>query len=99
MGVPPAELPSFLTRVQDVLQRHETTAAMLVHAAAGQVHLRPFLDPTDPADATRLWAIAEDTYALASSWAARSAAGTVPGWPGRRGLRSSTRGWPAYSGN
>ncbi|HEY1378465.1 MAG TPA: FAD-linked oxidase C-terminal domain-containing protein [Gemmataceae bacterium] len=65
VGVPPAELPAFLTRVQDVLQRHETTAAMLVHAAAGQVHLRPFLDPAIPADAARLWAIAEDTYALA----------------------------------
>ncbi len=65
VGVPPAELPNFLTQLQDVLQRHETTAAMLVHAAAGQVHLRPFLDPTNPADATRLWAIAEDTYALA----------------------------------
>jgi FAD/FMN-containing dehydrogenase/Fe-S oxidoreductase len=65
VGVPPAELANFLTRVQDVLQRNETTAAVLVHAAAGQVHLRPFLDPTDPADATRLWAIAEDTYALA----------------------------------
>jgi FAD/FMN-containing dehydrogenase/Fe-S oxidoreductase len=65
VGVPPAELPAFLSRVQDVLRRHDTTAAMLVHAAAGQVHLRPFLNPADAADAARLWAIAEDTYALA----------------------------------
>jgi FAD/FMN-containing dehydrogenase/Fe-S oxidoreductase len=62
VGVPPVELPVFLTRVQDVLQRHETTAAFLTHAAVGQVELRPFLDP---ADAARLWAIAEDVYALA----------------------------------
>ena len=47
---------------------------MLVHAAAGQVHLRPFLDPTNPADATRLWGIAEDTYA-----AALELGGTVSG--------------------
>jgi FAD/FMN-containing dehydrogenase/Fe-S oxidoreductase len=65
VGVPPAELPVFLARVQDVLQRHDTTAALLVHAAAGQVHLRPFVDPTDPADAARLWSIAEDVYAIA----------------------------------
>jgi FAD/FMN-containing dehydrogenase/Fe-S oxidoreductase len=65
VGVPPAELAAFLARVQDVLRRHETTAATLVHAAAGQVHLRPFLDPADAADAAKLWSIAEDTYALA----------------------------------
>jgi FAD/FMN-containing dehydrogenase len=65
LGVPPADLSAFLTRVQGVLQRHETTAAFLVHASAGQVELRPFLDPADPADAARLWAIAEDVYALA----------------------------------
>jgi FAD/FMN-containing dehydrogenase/Fe-S oxidoreductase len=65
VGVPPAELPAFLTRVQDVLQRHETTAASLVHAAAGQIHMRPLLDPANPADAAKLWSIAEDVYSLA----------------------------------
>lgn len=65
VGVPPAGLPEFLTGVQEVLRLHETTAAMLVHATAGQVHLRPFLDPGNPADAAKLWAIAEDVYTLA----------------------------------
>jgi FAD/FMN-containing dehydrogenase/Fe-S oxidoreductase len=65
VGVPPAELPPFLNRVQELFQRLETTATMLVHAAAGQVHLRPFLDPSEPADAAKLWAIAEGVYALA----------------------------------
>jgi FAD/FMN-containing dehydrogenase/Fe-S oxidoreductase len=62
VAVPPAELSTFLTRVQEVLRRNDTTAATLVHAAAGQVHLRPFLDPFEPADAAKLWAIAEDLY-------------------------------------
>jgi FAD/FMN-containing dehydrogenase/Fe-S oxidoreductase len=65
VAVLPAELPAFLGRVQEVLRRHETTAATLVHATAGQVHLRPFLDPTVDADSAKLWAIAEDLYAVA----------------------------------
>ncbi|MFO0808305.1 MAG: FAD-linked oxidase C-terminal domain-containing protein [Gemmataceae bacterium] len=64
IAVPPETLPEFLPKLQDVLQRHETTAAFLVHAAAGHVHARPFLSPADPAEAAKLWAIAEDVYAL-----------------------------------
>jgi FAD/FMN-containing dehydrogenase/Fe-S oxidoreductase len=64
VAVPPEDLPALLTRVQEVLRRNETTAATLAHAAAGQVHLRPFLDPAAPADAAKLWAIAEELYAV-----------------------------------
>jgi FAD/FMN-containing dehydrogenase/Fe-S oxidoreductase len=62
VGVPPELLGPYLLRVQEVLQRHEMTASYLVHAAAGQVHMLPFLDPGRPEDATRLWALAEEVY-------------------------------------
>jgi FAD/FMN-containing dehydrogenase/Fe-S oxidoreductase len=62
VGVPPELLGPYLLRVQEVLQRHETTASYLIHAAAGQVHMLPFLDPGRPEDATRLWALAEEVY-------------------------------------
>ncbi len=65
VGVPVDELPGFLRRVQDILQRHQTTAAFIVHAGAGQVHTRPFLDLEKPEDVTRLWAIAEEVHGLA----------------------------------
>jgi Fe-S oxidoreductase len=64
VGVPPQALPEYLHRVQEVLQRHETTAAFLVHAAAGQVQMRPFLDPQRHGEAARMWALADEVYGL-----------------------------------
>ncbi len=65
VGVPVDALHEYMRRVQDILQEHETTASFLVHAAAGQVHTRPFLDLQKPNDVSRLWSIAEEVHALA----------------------------------
>ena len=64
VGVPAEVLPSYLHRVQEILQRHETTASFLVHALTGQVHTRPFLDLNQPDNVARLRAIAEEIYTL-----------------------------------
>jgi FAD/FMN-containing dehydrogenase/Fe-S oxidoreductase len=64
VGVPPETLAIYLHRVQEVLQRHETTASFLVHAATGQVHMRPFLDLRGADSPGKLWALAEEVYAL-----------------------------------
>ncbi len=64
VGVPPGILGAFLDGLQKVLQQHEATASFLVHAAAGQVHARPFLDLRRPEDVSRLRALAEDVHAL-----------------------------------
>jgi FAD/FMN-containing dehydrogenase/Fe-S oxidoreductase len=65
VGVPPEELSSYLHRVQEILQRYETTASYLIHAATGQVHARPFLDLTKPDDAAKLRLIADEVYTAA----------------------------------
>lgn len=65
IGVPVEELPSFLRRVQDVMQQYETTASFLIHAGAGQVHTRPFLDLQRAEDVAKLWSIAEQVHGLA----------------------------------
>jgi FAD/FMN-containing dehydrogenase/Fe-S oxidoreductase len=65
VGVPAEALPAYLHRVQEVLQRHETSASFLVHAATGQVHMRPLLDLDDPRDVDRLLPLADDVYAVA----------------------------------
>ncbi len=64
VGVPVEALPAYLHRVQEILQRHETTASYLVHAATGQVHMRPFLDLTKRDDAAKLWPLADEVYGL-----------------------------------
>ncbi|HLJ10342.1 MAG TPA: FAD-binding oxidoreductase, partial [Planctomycetaceae bacterium] len=43
VAVPPEVLNDFLVRAQNVFQKHRVTASLYAHAAAGQVHLRPFL--------------------------------------------------------
>jgi FAD/FMN-containing dehydrogenase/Fe-S oxidoreductase len=65
VGVPVDVLHDYLRRAQDILQEHETTASFLVHAGAGQVHTRPFVDLHKPEDVSRLWSIADKIHALA----------------------------------
>lgn len=65
VGVPIEELPTYLRRVQDVLQKYEVTASFLVHAGTGQVHTRPFLDLHQPNDVSKLWALADEVHNLA----------------------------------
>lgn len=65
VGVPVERLHEYMRRVQDILQEHDTTASFLVHAGAGQVHTRPFLDLQKADDVSRLWSIAEKVHALA----------------------------------
>jgi FAD/FMN-containing dehydrogenase/Fe-S oxidoreductase len=65
VGVPLEELAHYLRQVQDILREHETTASFLVHAGAGQVHTRPFLDLDRPEDVSRLAVLAEKIHTLA----------------------------------
>ncbi|MSQ95171.1 MAG: FAD-binding oxidoreductase [Gemmataceae bacterium] len=65
VAVPLDVLHEYLRRAQDILQEHEATASFLVHAGAGQVHTRPFLDLQKPDDVSRLWAVAEKVHTLA----------------------------------
>lgn len=64
IGVPPDSMQEFLSRLQTTLQRFDTTASFMIHAATGQIHARPFLDLGNPADAAKLWGIAEEVYGL-----------------------------------
>jgi Fe-S oxidoreductase len=62
--VPPDVLHDFLVRAQNVFQKHRVTASLYGHAAAGQVHLRPFLPPPTAETAPQIEQIATDLYAL-----------------------------------
>ena len=67
VGVPAENLPEYLHRIQDLLQRHELTATFLIHAGTGQVHMRPFLDLRRRDDVARMWTLAEDVYSIVLS--------------------------------
>ncbi len=74
MAVPPEALVDFLRSAQKVLQKHKVTSSLYVHAASGQVHLRPFMSvPTAP-DGPRYEAIARELYA-----AVHAVGGTISG--------------------
>ncbi len=63
-AVPVELLPDYLHRVQEVLQRREMVATYLIHAATGQVDMRPFLDLRRQEDGAKLWALADEVYDL-----------------------------------
>lgn len=62
VAVPPETLNDFLVLAQNVFHKHRVTASLYAHAAAGQVHMRPFLAPPAPQEAHLLEEIAHDLY-------------------------------------
>jgi Fe-S oxidoreductase len=63
LAVPPPALPDFLVRLQNVFKTHEVTASLFGHAGHGQLHVRPFLDISNPADIRKMHDLAADVYA------------------------------------
>ncbi|HEV3238646.1 MAG TPA: FAD-binding oxidoreductase, partial [Gemmataceae bacterium] len=64
VAVPPEKLLGYLHSLQDILQRHETTASYLIHTLTGQVQARPFLDLSKSEDINKLWSIADEVYGI-----------------------------------
>lgn len=64
MAVPPEALPHFLVDMQNVLKRRQVTATLFAHAGHGQLHLRPFLDLTDPEQVRTMESLAAELYEL-----------------------------------
>lgn len=62
IAVPPAELPHFLGRLQNVLKNHQVTATLFAHATHGQLHVRPFLDLANPEHVRKMQDLALDLY-------------------------------------
>lgn len=67
VAVPPEALQDFLVRAQNVFKKHEVTSSLYAHAAAGQLHMRPFLTQPTAGDAQRLENIARDLYQVVFS--------------------------------
>jgi FAD/FMN-containing dehydrogenase/Fe-S oxidoreductase len=61
--IPPAALPDFLRRLEDVQRREAATAMLFAHANHGQLHVRTYADPRSPGERERLERLAEAIYA------------------------------------
>jgi FAD/FMN-containing dehydrogenase/Fe-S oxidoreductase len=64
VAVPVDHLAELIFKIQDVLRQRQVTAAFLIHAGAGQVHTRPFLDLTRSEDVDKLRHVAETVHRL-----------------------------------
>src|SRR5690606_33264511 len=62
IAVAPDTLSEFLVQLQNTLKKHQVTASLFGHAGHGQLHVRPFLDPTDPEDIRTMERLAADLY-------------------------------------
>lgn len=65
IAVPPASLPAFISRFQNVLKFHGVNWTLYAHAGHGQLHARPFLNLSDPDDVAKLEPLAEEVCAAA----------------------------------
>ena len=61
------KLAEYIAGVQEIARRYGVEMFFFGHAGDGELHSRPFLDLSEPADVDRMWAIADDVFSLAWS--------------------------------
>jgi Fe-S oxidoreductase/FAD/FMN-containing dehydrogenase len=59
-AVDPVHLAEYTQRFKAVLDRHDLTAGFYGHCSVGCLHIRPFVDLTDPAEVHTMRAVAEE---------------------------------------
>jgi FAD/FMN-containing dehydrogenase/Fe-S oxidoreductase len=63
-AVPPERLADYVAEFRDLLDRHGLSYGMFGHADVGCLHVRPFLDMKDPAQAALIRPISDSVAAL-----------------------------------
>ncbi len=63
-AVEPADLPAYVARFRQILDRHGLAAGFYGHCSVGCLHIRPFLDLTRPAEVATMRAVAEEVLEL-----------------------------------
>lgn len=62
IAVPVKALPIFLRHLQDVLKREQVIASVFGHGGHGQLHIRPFIDLSNPDEVRRMENLASELY-------------------------------------
>ena len=60
-------LGDYIAGLREISRRYDITMSFFGHAGDSELHLRPFLDLTEPAERQKMLAIARDVFALAWS--------------------------------
>lgn len=63
VAVPPSALPGFFQKLQNILKHYEVSWTIYGHVGHGQLHVRPFLNLSDPGDIAKLEPLASEVYA------------------------------------
>jgi FAD/FMN-containing dehydrogenase/Fe-S oxidoreductase len=74
VAVEPSLLDKYVAGMEGICKKYDIPMAFYGHAGDGELHIRPYLDLTNPDDIKRMRDIAEEVYALA--W---SLGGTISG--------------------
>ena len=67
-AVDPARLPEYTERFAAVLARHGLVAGFYGHCSVGCLHIRPFMDLTQPTQVTTMRAVAEEVRDLVAEF-------------------------------
>jgi FAD/FMN-containing dehydrogenase/Fe-S oxidoreductase len=67
-AVDPTRLPEYVERFTKVLERHGLTAGFYGHASVGCLHIRPFMDLTNPSEISTMRAVAAEIRDLVSEF-------------------------------
>ncbi|MFI6642707.1 FAD-binding and (Fe-S)-binding domain-containing protein [Streptomyces sp. NPDC050504] len=67
-AVDPVHLPAYTARLKAVLDRHGLKAGFYGHCSVGCLHVRPFLDLTDPEQLRTMRAVAEEVKDLVNEY-------------------------------
>jgi FAD/FMN-containing dehydrogenase/Fe-S oxidoreductase len=67
-AVPPVHLADYTTRFREILDRHGLTAGFYGHCSVGCLHVRPFVDLTDPDQVRAMRAVAEQVKDLVAEY-------------------------------
>jgi FAD/FMN-containing dehydrogenase/Fe-S oxidoreductase len=67
-AVPPVHLAEYTTRFREILDSHGLTAGFYGHCSVGCLHIRPFVDLTDPAQVRAMRVVAEQVKDLVAEY-------------------------------
>jgi FAD/FMN-containing dehydrogenase/Fe-S oxidoreductase len=67
-AVEPVDLPAYVARFRQILDRHGLAAGFYGHCSVGCLHIRPFLDLTKPAEVATMRAVAEEVLELVTEY-------------------------------
>ncbi|WP_137291321.1 FAD-binding and (Fe-S)-binding domain-containing protein [Natronorubrum halophilum] len=63
-AIPPAQLPTFVERFEEILEDHGTYASFYAHAGPGVLHVRPLVNTKTDVGLDQLYGIADDVTDL-----------------------------------